>query len=197
MTDNNELSQQAHERFAANVQAATEQQRLSGADPNTGMPPGQSHPSQQLASTVNQALLDKANAMQIEKDENGRRRYHEDSAFRAEVEAIRMEAFGGPAAVPVAQQKAQQPVESVGSPVDRLVTEVSERLDSGDVIEPADYSPELFGELSAGYRIADLLPAGFGLGATESEQLRAARYAGVPESQIRTIVAQLVKAQQQ
>lgn len=196
MTDNNELSQQAHERFAANVQAATEQQRLSGADPNTGMPWGQSHPSQQLAPTVNEALLAKADAMQIEKDENGRRRYHEDSAFRAEVEAIRMEAFGGPAAVPVAQQQqAQQPVEPVGSPADRLVAEVSERLDSGDVIEPADYSPDLFSELSAGYRIADLLPAGFGLGATESAQLLAARSAGVPESQIRSIVAQMIKTQ--
>lgn len=195
MKDSNEYAE-AHERFAQNVQAATEQQRLSGADPNTGMTPGQSHPSQQLAPTVNEALLAKANSMQAERDENGRRRYHEDSAFRAEVEAIRIEGCGGPA-VPVAQQQAQQPVEPVGSPADRLVAEVSEQLDSGDVIEPADYAPDLFSELSASYRIADLLPAGFGIGATESAQLRAARYAGVPESQIRTIVAELVKAQQQ
>ena len=65
------------------------------------------------------------------------------------------------------------------------------------MIEPVDYSPELFNELSAGYRIDDLLPAGFGIGASESEQLCAARSAGVPESQIRTIVAELVKAQEQ
>ena len=195
MTDNNELSQQAHERFAANVQAVSEQQRLSGADPNTGMPAGQSHPSQQLAPTVNAALLAKANAMQIETDENGRRRYHEDSAFRVEVEAIRMEAFGGPA-VPVAPQPAPEPVEPQGSPADRLEAEIRERIENNEVISPADYGDEMFREYAAGYDVADLLGSEFGLNAEHSAMLHAAREAAIPASQVRATIARMIRNQQ-
>lgn len=202
MAEQNDIavSQAARARFVANVQLATQQQVNSGLDPVSGLAPGQEHASQQPAPAVDAAKLADINAMQLEiiteGDDKGRRRYQVDSAFREQVERLRFAAMGGE---PLEQHPAQQPPKvepPQGTPAERLAAEVTGKLESGDVIEPSEYAPELFGELSAGYSIADLLPAGFGIGATESAQLRAAKRAGVPESQIRTIVANLVKEQQ-
>lgn len=183
-----------HAAFQANLQKAEADMKQAGLDPK-GHAPGQVHQSQQATPTVNQALLEKANAMQIEKDENGRRRYHEDSAFRAEVEAIRMQAFGGPA-VPVAQQPAPAPVDPQGSPADRLEAEIRERIENNEVISPADYGDEMFREYAAGYDVADLLGNEFGFNAEHSAMLHAAREAGIPASSVRATIARLIKDQQ-
>ena len=201
MTDTNELSQQAHDRFAANVQTV-EQQRLAAGtanDPNTGLPPGQEHPSQMPAPSVNNELLQQANEMQIHKDEAGKRPYIYDSEYRNRVEAIRAQAYGKPAAPVVQQQPAQQPeqkpVGGEGSPEDRAAATVDELLDSGDIVEASNVDEATFSKLTAGYNIRNHLPEGFGIDATAAEQLYAARQAGLTESQVQSIVAHMVKAQ--
>ena len=199
MIDTSELSQQAHDRFAANVQAVTEQQRLSGTanDPNTGLPPGQEHPSQMPAPTINQKLLQTAADMQAQTDEHGIRLYVTDSAHRERTEAVRRQAYGGPA-VPVAETQPQAPTEPVvgeGSPEDRAAATVQELLDSGDIVEAGNVDEATFSKLTAGYNLRQFLPQGFGIDATAAEQLYAARQAGLTESQVQSIVAHMVKAQ--
>lgn len=198
MTDNNNYAE-AHARFEANVQLADAEMKQAGLDPETGFAPGQEHPSQQPTPAVNVDLLAEADRLQAARDETGRRPYVEDQAYRNKVEQLRQQAFGAdPAQQPqVSTPPRQEPVEPQGTPADRSAADLNERLDSGDIVEPGEVEPETWGRLTANYRLDDLLPRGFGVGALEAEQLRAARYAGVPESQIRTIVAQLVKAQQQ
>lgn len=172
-------SREAHERFEANMQAAIEQAQTA-----------------QPAPTVNEQLLQTANDMQAQVDENGRRLYLTDSLHRDRVEAIRMEAFGGPA-VPVEQQQEQQPVEPPqGTPQERAEADLNERLDSGDVIEPGTVNDATWDQLSAGYNLSTVLPPGFGIDAYGAEQLYAARQAGLTEQQVQSIIAQLVKAQQ-
>lgn len=196
MTDNNDYAA-AHERYAQNVQTAEQQQRLSGVDPNTGMPPGQSHPSQIPAPTVNQELLKQAEEMQTHKDAEGKRPYIYDSEYRNRVEAIRAQAYSD-SPVPVTQQQpAQQPVEPPqGNPQERADADLNERLDSGNVILPGSVDDATWDQLSAGYNLSTVLPPGFGIDAYGAEQLYAARQAGLTEQQVQSVIAQLVKAQQ-
>ena len=51
-------------------------------------------------------------------------------------------------------------------------------------------------QLSAGYNLSTVLPPDFGIDAYAAEQLYAARQAGLTEQQVRSVIAQLVKAQQ-
>lgn len=197
MSDNDYA--EAQQRFAANLQTAEAELKNAGADPNTGFAPGQVHHSQLPQPTIDVEKMAEADRLQQFQDEKGKRPYLTDPAYRNGVEQMRREAFGAApvAAAPTEPVAPVEPVEPTGSPAERLISEVSERLESGDIIQPDEYTPELFAELSASYSIADLLPAGFGIGATEAMQLRAAKKAGVSETVIRTIVAEMVKAQQQ
>ena len=184
---------QAQQRFSQNVQTAEQQQRESGADPNTGMPPGQSHPSQMPEPTVNHELLKQAEEMQTHKDAEGKRPYIYDSEYRNRVEAIRAQAYGGPT-VPVAEtQPTQAPTEVLppqGSPEQRASAELDARLNSGDVVQVGELPPEML----HGYTIT--LPEGFGLDQTAVSEIAAARKAGITQSQLDVMVAEIVRAQQ-
>lgn len=121
--------------------------------------------------------------MQKETDENGRRRYYEDSVFRAEVEAIRIEAFGGPA-VPVAQQQpAEQPVvEPQGTPESRAESELIEHLEAGGQVGQADVDAATWQQMTAGYTVN--LPDTHVLNLETCDMLANARAAGISQATV-------------
>jgi len=159
-----------------------------------GAPPAQEHPSLKVVPTVNAALMQTAADMQAQTNENGVRLYEIDDQHRARTEAVRVAALGGPEAPPVAPAvPAAPPVEvepPQGTPEERAATDLAERLNSGDIVDVAELSSE---ELS-GYTVN--LPDNFGLDQTTINDIAAARKAGVTQSQLDIMIAEIVKSQQ-
>ena len=182
--------------FQKNLEKAVQQYTAEGRDVD-GLAPGQTHASQRPVPQPNAVLMAQADELQAQKDENGNRLYVTDSQFREKVEAIRRQAYGGdaPATAPQQPATAQQPAEPVqgeGTPLERAQREV----ESSGFVETSSLTPDDFREL-CGYDLSDTIPTsdGWGIGETEIAQLNALRKAGVSESQVKKIVADIVRQQ--
>lgn len=190
MSDQNNDYAEAHPRFAQNVQVAAEQNRQSGANPNTGLPLGQSHPSQEMAPAVNVNMLAEADRLQAARDDSGRRPYEYDEAYRNKVEQLRQQAFGADPAQPyqsMPQAPTELPLEPQGSPGERL----AEHLQNGGQISRSEVNDGTWDALTAGYDVN--LPEGYVLAGEHVEMLHTARAAGVTQDIIDRYIAEALK----
>ena len=199
MTDDNE-QYSGHVEFQKNLERTVQEYQAEGRDVNTGLAPNQQHPSQRPVPQPNAVLMAQADELQAQKDENGNRLYVTDSQFREKVEAIRRQAYGGDAPAqqpatapqPATAQETAEPVQGEGTPLERAQREV----ETSGFVETSSLTPDDFREL-CGYDLSDTIPTsdGWGIGDTEIAQLNALRKAGVSESQVKKIVADIVRQQ--